>query len=122
MRRYYLLLLFAVLLHSCAKRVTETGKASYYAQSLRGKPTASGAPYHPGRRTAAHRTLPFGTKVRVKNMETGRSVTVRINDRGPFVAGRIIDLSRKAARKTGLLKSGVATVQLRYKRPKRSKA
>lgn len=87
------------------------GEASHYASSLEGRATASGEPYHPDSLTAAHRTLPFGTRVRVTNERNGRSLEVRINDRGPFrPAGRIIDLSRRAARALGF--SGVAPVTL----------
>ena len=87
------------------------GGASRYAEMLAGRPTASGEPYHPDSLTAAHRTLPFGTRVRVTNRGNGRSVIVRINDRGPFrPAGRIIDLSGRAARELGF--TGVARVDL----------
>jgi rare lipoprotein A len=83
------------------------GKASWYSY---GKRTANGEAFNPGGLTAAHRSLPFGTRVRVVNKHNGRSVVVRINDRGPFVGGRIIDLSRGAARSIGV--AGVATVAL----------
>ncbi|MGB9141665.1 MAG: septal ring lytic transglycosylase RlpA family protein, partial [Aestuariivirga sp.] len=72
---------------------------------------ANGERFNPGGMTAAHRTLPFGTKIRVTNLRTGESVVVRINDRGPFVHGRVIDLSLGAARLVGLTKSGVAKVK-----------
>jgi rare lipoprotein A len=88
---------------------TLTGMASYYKS---GKLTANGERYNPHGLTAAHKTLPFGTKVRVTNLKTGRSVVVRINDRGPFIRGRIIDLSLGAARAVGLHKSGVARVKV----------
>jgi len=86
----------------------QTGIASVYAYS--GGRTASGERMQPGALTAAHRTLPFGTLVRVTNERNGRSVTVRINDRGPFVRGRVIDLSPAAAHALGF--SGIATVSL----------
>jgi rare lipoprotein A len=86
----------------------QSGIASYYAYS--GRHTASGEPMTPGALTAAHRTLPFGTMVRVTNDSTGRSVVVRINDRGPFVAGRVIDLSPAAAQAIGM--AGLAHVTL----------
>jgi rare lipoprotein A len=86
-----------------------TGIASYYWQGQR---VASGGRFNPDGMTAAHRTLPFGTRVRVTHMGNGRSVTVRINDRGPFVAGRIIDLSRGAARVIGMTAQGVARVMV----------
>ncbi|MBC6613334.1 septal ring lytic transglycosylase RlpA family protein [Hymenobacter sp. BT507] len=95
---------------------TQSGKASYYADKFNGRKTASGSTYRPGRRTAAHNTLPFGTVVRVTNPSTHRSVKVTITDRGPHVKGRVIDLSRKAARKIGLLDAGVAPVQLKVVR------
>ncbi len=87
----------------------QSGLASYYAS---GKVTASGERFNPHGLTAAHRTLPFGTKVRVVNDRTGSAVVVRINDRGPFIGGRIIDLALGAARKIGLIGSGVAKVTI----------
>ncbi len=78
------------------------GLASWYGRELAGRPTASGEPFDPEALTAAHRTLPFGSCARVQLRSTGREVEVRINDRGPFVAGRIIDLSARAARELGL--------------------
>jgi rare lipoprotein A len=86
------------------------GLASYYSESA--APTASGERFNARELTAAHRTLPFGTRVRVTNVKTGRSVTVRINDRGPFVRGRIIDVSRSAAESLGMVGAGVAKVKL----------
>lgn len=86
-----------------------TGMASYYWQ---GQMTASGARFNPSGMTAAHRTLPFGTKVLVTNRNNGRSVTVTINDRGPFIKGRIIDLSSGAAGVIGMKGSGVAPVSI----------
>ncbi len=90
------------------------GQASYYGNEPgEGGPlTANGERYNPGGLTAAHRSLPFGTRVRVTSTNTGRSVVVRINDRGPFVGGRIIDLSKGAARAIGLTNSGVGKVRL----------
>jgi rare lipoprotein A len=85
----------------------QVGGASWYAFHSR---TASGARMNPSALTAAHRSLPFGTKVLVENLSNGRSVTVTINDRGPFVKGRIIDLSKAAARSIGM--SGVAKVRI----------
>jgi rare lipoprotein A len=87
----------------------QTGIASFYWQGQR---TANGERFNPGGLTAAHRTLPFGTRVRVTNMSNGRSVTVRINDRGPFIAGRIIDLSRGAAQVVGMTGQGLARVSV----------
>ncbi|MHB1844900.1 MAG: septal ring lytic transglycosylase RlpA family protein [Deltaproteobacteria bacterium] len=91
----------------------QRGLASYYASSLEGHLTADGERYRPGALTAAHRTLPFGSRVRVTCPRTGRSVIVRINDRGPFRPGRIIDLSLEAARRLGVGKAGLLEVELR---------
>lgn len=114
-----LLLFFAFTLFSCAPKITKKGKASYYSNKFNGRRTASGEKFRNSKRTAAHRTLPFGTKVKVTNLRNGKSVKVRINDRGPFVAGRIIDLSRKAARRIDMDKEGVGNVKIRYRKPKR---
>ncbi len=86
--------------------------ASYYDRGFAGKPTACGELYSPWAMTAAHRTLPFGSWVRVRNLESGAEAIVRINDRGPFVSGRDIDLSKAAARKIGILDDGLAQVEL----------
>jgi rare lipoprotein A len=90
----------------------ETGMASYYADEFDGRQTSNGEKFDQSELTAAHKTLPFGTKVLVTNLENGRSVVVRINDRGPFAEGRIIDLSRSAAEKIGITESGVARVKI----------
>lgn len=87
----------------------QSGMASYYGTES-GSQTASGARYNPSAMTAAHRTLPFGTRVKVTNKRNGRSVVVTINDRGPFIRGRIIDLSTGAAGVIGMRSSGVAPV------------
>jgi peptidoglycan lytic transglycosylase len=86
-----------------------SGVASYYSS---GAVTASGERFDPSELTAAHRTLPFGTKLRVTDVATGRSVTVRVNDRGPFVPGRVVDVSHGAANSLGLVGKGVAKVKL----------
>jgi rare lipoprotein A len=91
----------------------QSGFASWYGPGFDGKPTASGETYDMDALTAAHRQLPFGTVVEVRNRENGRTVVVRINDRGPFVRGRIIDLSRAAADRLELVRSGTAPVTLR---------
>ncbi|WP_236059682.1 septal ring lytic transglycosylase RlpA family protein [Chitinophaga rhizophila] len=104
---------------ACSRKVTETGKASYYADKFEGRKTASGEVFRQRQMTAAHRTLPFGTKVTVVNVSNGRSVKVRINDRGPFAEGRVIDLSKKAARKLGMVTMGVAPVEIKYKKKKK---
>ena len=88
------------------------GQASYYHNSLSGRPTASGEPYDPKKLTAANRTLPLGTRLRVTRIDNGKSVIVKVNDRGPFGRrGRILDLSRAAAAELDMLGVGVAQVQ-----------
>ena len=89
-----------------------TGVASYYADEFHGRLTSSGERYDMYALTAAHRTLPFNTLVRVTHLATGRSVTVRINDRGPFKDDRVIDLSLEAARQIGLIAEGTGSVSL----------
>jgi rare lipoprotein A len=88
------------------------GVASYYGNELAGNRTASGERFDPGQLTAAHRSLPFGSMVRVTNTSNGDSVIVRINDRGPFAHGRVIDVSHAAAREIGMHRSGTARVKL----------
>ena len=88
----------------------QSGIASIYG--YKGGRTASGQRAHPSRLTAAHRSLPFGTRVRVTNLRNGRSVVVRINDRGPFHGGRVIDLSQAAAAELGIVRAGSGRVQL----------
>jgi peptidoglycan lytic transglycosylase len=90
----------------------EEGLASWYGEPYHGRPTASGTRYDMWQMTAAHRTLPFGTKVHVVNLDNGRETDVVINDRGPFVAGRILDLSRAAAEALGAVGPGVVRVRL----------
>lgn len=92
------------------KDFKQKGVASYYADRFHGRKTASGAKYDKGAMTAAHKTLPLGTKVRVTNLKSGESIDVEINDRGPYVKGRVIDLSRRAAKELGV--GGLAQVQL----------
>lgn len=108
-----------VCITSCSRSIVQTGKASYYADSFDGKRTANGETFHQRRLTAAHRSLPFGTRVKVTNIANGRSVKVRINDRGPFAQGRIIDLSHKAASRLGMINTGVANVEIKYKKKKK---
>lgn len=100
---------------SCAPKIMETGKASYYADKFEGRKTSNGEIFNQRKKTAAHRTLPFGTKVTVKNLANGKKVKVRINDRGPFVKGRMIDLSKRAAKKLDMVNVGVENVEIRYK-------
>ncbi|WP_423606934.1 septal ring lytic transglycosylase RlpA family protein [Sphingomonas sp. MS122] len=89
-----------------------SGTASYFSREIAGNRTANGERCDPDTLTAAHRTAPFGSRMRVTNLSTGRSVIVRINDRGPFRAGRVIDLSHAAAREIGMHRSGTAKVSL----------
>ena len=95
--------------HPASPALAQCGKASWYAENGR---TASGERMKPGARTAAHRTLPFGSMVRVTNLSNGQSVVVRINDRGPFGRGRVIDVSQGAAKEIGLHRSGTARVSM----------
>jgi rare lipoprotein A len=88
----------------------DAGMASWYGERFHGKRTASGEAFNMNEFTAAHKTLPFGSQVRVRNLDNGQEVVVRINDRGPFTRGRVIDLSRAAAQAIGLLQTGTARV------------
>ena len=114
--RIYLLFVLLILFSACSSQRksarTQTGIASWYGPGFHGKKTANGERYNQRRMTAAHKTLPFNTVVKVKNLDNGRSVKVRINDRGPYVDDRIIDLSKKAAKKLGLMQSGTARVKI----------
>jgi len=91
---------------------THSGEASWYGPGFYGNRTANGEVFRPGTMTAAHRTLPFGTRVRVTNLWNGRKAVVRINDRGPFAGDRLIDLAHGAASELGLTSSGIAQVRL----------
>jgi rare lipoprotein A len=95
-----------------ASSFTQQGVASWYGQSHHGRRTANGETFDMNALTAAHRTLPFGTVVRVTRLDDGRAVKVRINDRGPHVASRIIDLSAQAARDIGITENGIARVKI----------
>jgi rare lipoprotein A len=99
----------ALMLPLNAAMADQVGHASWYALTSK---TASGERMNPNALTAAHRSLPFGTKVLVENLNNGRSVVVRINDRGPFVGGRIIDVSKAAAAQIGMLQSGTVKVRI----------
>ena len=129
MRRLLIVLIVMTSTSACAKRAlvqipdpgivmtsaesTEvSGRASYYGDPYHGRTTANGETFDKNKMTAAHRTLPFNTWVRVENQLNGKSVDVRINDRGPFVAGRVIDLSEGAARRIEMISSGVVPVSL----------
>lgn len=112
-------LLFAILLaililpvQAQASQVFQSGKASYYGKAHHGKRTASGVRFNMHGLTAAHRTLPFGTKLRVTSKDTGKSVIVTVNDRGPYHGNRILDLSQEAARQLNLIKLGVGHVTI----------
>jgi rare lipoprotein A len=102
----------------------QVGTASWYGPRFHGKETASGETFNQHALTAAHRTLPLGTEVKVTNVETGQSVHVKINDRGPYVKGRHLDLSQAAAKQIGLTKTGVAKVKIeqRYRAKPKSDA
>ena len=93
-------------------RDAEVGRASYYAHRFHGRSTASGETYDEAKLTAAHRTLPFGTRIRVTNLENGRSVMLRVNDRGPHRKSRVIDVSYLAAKRLGFVREGVARVKV----------
>ena len=94
------------------KKRHQTGVASYYGRECKGRRTANGERFDPNQLTAAHRSLPFGTRVKVTNLDNGRHVVVRINDRGPYAKGRVLDLSRAAARKLGYVHEGTAHVRI----------
>ncbi|MFN0036035.1 MAG: septal ring lytic transglycosylase RlpA family protein [Saprospiraceae bacterium] len=105
--------LFAfALLSSFALQKEEYGKAGYYADSLHGRKTASGEKYDKYEYTCAHKTLAFGTRLKVTRLDNKKSVIVRVNDRGPFVEGYVVDISRAAAEDVGLIKAGVARVKV----------
>jgi len=121
--RLYLLYIsvFLILFSSCAKRHVwrihpqgEKGIASWYGPRFHGRRTASGERYDQNKMTAAHKTLPFGTLVKVHNLDNDKSVIVRINDRGPFGNGRIIDVSKAAAKELGMIGPGTARVIVFY--------
>ena len=109
---FLLTVLLILVCHHGFSQATETGMASFYNDNFEGKTTASGDVFSQSKLTAAHRTLPFKTKVKVTNQANKKSVVVTINDRGPFVKDRIIDLSKKAATKLDFIDKGVAKVKL----------
>lgn len=113
----YLILLPLLTVFAWASAQVQTGKASFYADKFEGKPTASGEKYKHNKLTAAHKTLPFGTKVKVTNTANNQSVEVVINDRGPYVEGRVIDLSKAAAEALGFINQGLADVTLEVTDP-----
>jgi rare lipoprotein A len=108
--------MMVLVFSSCGKYITETGVACYYGDEFVHRPMANGKKFSQHKLTAAHKTLPFGTKVKVINLTNHQRVKVRITDRGPFVKGRIIDLSKKAARRIDMINDGVVQVELKYKK------
>lgn len=112
MKKKILFSLVLMMLFINAFCQVQTGKASFYADKFEGIPTASGEKYKHNKLTGAHKTLPFGTKVRITNLANDKTVEVTINDRGPYVEGRIIDLSKEAADQLGFLNSGLTDVKL----------
>lgn len=119
--RFYLFFVVVAVLSACSTQRTSpgtevSGQASWYGTYHHGKKTASGERFNQRALTAAHRTLPFGTRVKVTNSLNNKSVVVRINDRGPYSKGRIIDLSRAAAKKINMINRGVAPVRLQVLR------
>ncbi len=118
--RLSVFLLLSLVLYGCSTAPSpkqapvyqEIGMASYYAHKFNGRKTASGERYDENKMTAAHRRLAFGTIISVKDLESGRSVVVRINDRGPYVKGRIVDLSYAAAKKLDMIRRGVIRVRI----------
>ena len=95
---------------------TETGIASYYADEFNGRKTANGEIFNQSKLTAAHKKIAFGTNVKVTNLSNNKSVVVKVNDRGPFVSGRIIDLSKAAAKQIDLIAPGIAKVKIEYRK------
>ena len=123
-RSFPFFILLVIIATSCHRKTvssssvyvsgSETGLASFYSESYNGKKTANGEINNSSDFTAAHKTLPFGTKVKVTNLTNGKTVKVRVNDRGPYVSGRIIDLTRTAARKIDMVNAGVVKVKISY--------
>ena len=111
MKNLYLTFFLSIFFY-CTTAQIQTGKASFYADKFEGVYTASGEKYRHNKLTGAHKTLPFGTKVRVTNLSNNQSVDVVINDRGPYVEDRIIDLSKSAAEQLGFVNQGLAEVKL----------
>lgn len=113
MKKIFLTLPFFFLLSvSLSFAQVQTGKASFYADKFEGVPTASGERYKHSKLTAAHKTLPFGTRIKVTNLANNESVEVIVNDRGPYVEDRILDLSKSAAEKLGFINKGLAEVSV----------
>ena len=112
MRLSLSLILLMIAISASAQDFHQEGMASYYANKFEGRLTANGEIFSNTKLTAAHRTLPFGTKVLVTNISNNKTVVVRINDRGPFIKGRIIDLSQIAAKELGCYREGITNVSI----------
>lgn len=126
MKFSYLFALLPLLLFACGNsssdesgEIIEEGMASWYGPGLQGNQTANGEVFDMNKMTAAHPELPFNTRVKVTNLENGKSVIVRINDRGPYAKKRIIDLSKAAAEKIGMLETGTTRVRIERLKPKK---
>src|SRR5688572_1445786 len=122
LKRLFFTLLISSTFFTISVAQVQTGKASFYADKFEGIQTASGEKYRHNKLTGAHKTLPFGTKVRVTNLANEKTVEVTINDRGPYVDGRVIDLSKAAAEELGFLNNGLAEVKLEVIDPGDGKA
>ena len=122
LKRLFFTLLISSTFFTISVAQVQTGKASFYADKFEGVQTASGEKYRHNKLTGAHKTLPFGTKVRVTNLANEKTVEVTINDRGPYVDGRVIDLSKAAAEELGFLNNGFAEVKLEVIDPGDGKA
>ena len=109
MKKLLILALFSILTLSAAAEA-QTGKATFYSHKFHGRKTSNGERYHNDSLTCAHRQFPFGTKLKVTNKKNGKTVIVRVNDRGPFAKGRILDLSFAAAKQLDMVHSGVVDV------------
>ncbi len=107
-----LILFYLNTIFCLAQDYQEKGKASFYANKFEGRKTANGEIFSNSKLTAAHKTLPFNTMVKVTNLDNGKSVVVRINDRGPFIKGRIIDLSQAAAKELDFVVKGITSVKI----------
>lgn len=113
----FIFLIFIIVTQTgCLLYKTQTGLASYYSDTYEGRRTANGEYFTQTKLTAAHKTLPFRTRVAVTNLSNGKQVVVTINDRGPFVKKRIIDLTKLAAHEIGMVNQGVTKVKIRYRR------
>ncbi|MFM7850524.1 MAG: septal ring lytic transglycosylase RlpA family protein [Flammeovirgaceae bacterium] len=109
--------ILCVMVFHVSHAQVQTGKASYYADKFEGTPTASGEKYRGSKMTAAHKTLPFGTIIKVTNLANNEWVELEVNDRGPFVEGRVLDVSKAAAEKLGFFNQGIADVKIEVINP-----